>query len=50
MALINIHISGKKKCVTFLDLLIQSSQDGDVLTDMDIQEEVDTFLFAVSNN
>jgi len=31
-----------------MDLLLEVSDDGKVLSDDDIQEEVDTFMFAVS--
>lgn len=39
---------GKKYPKALLDLLIEVSKDGKVLSDEDIQEEVDTFTFAVS--
>lgn len=43
-------VIGRSKKMVFLDILLQSTIDGKPLTNEEILEETDTFLFAVSFN
>lgn len=41
------HDEDTKKTTTFLDILLQATIDGKQLSNLDIREEVDTFMFEV---
>lgn len=43
-----VFFTGEKKRSAFLDFMIESSENGVVLTEEEIKEQVDTIMFEVS--
>lgn len=40
---------GEKKRLAFLDLLMEAGQNGTVLTEQEVKEQVDTIMFEVNH-
>lgn len=42
------EVLGRKKRLSFLDMLLEASENGKVISDRELREEVNTFMFAVN--